>query len=141
MARTLQNKDLLYSSLRMLGGTQIENGDFAAARRSLMEALSLAWSSKDLGSLSSNLYFQSDLSVRASRFHTDDEAAAERCQALEWLVLLQHHPTCWQVYKDKAARLAAEVAATLPANQVAAAQKRGKALTLEEVIQFLLQQT
>jgi tetratricopeptide (TPR) repeat protein len=140
LASTTQKKELLYSSLRVLGGAQIENGDFAAAHRSLMEALSLAWSSKDLASLLSNLYSQSDLLVRTSRFHTTDESVAACCQALEWLVLLQYHPTCWQVYRDKAARLAAEVAASLPADQVVAAQERGRLLTLDKVIQSLLMQ-
>jgi tetratricopeptide (TPR) repeat protein len=141
LARTLQNKQLLYDSLYVLGGAQIENGDFLAAHRSLMESLSLAWSSKDLASQLSNLYAQSNLLVRTTPFHTTEESVAAYCQALEWLVLLQYHPSCWQVYKDKAARLASEIAATLPAAQVAVAQERGKALSLDEVIQSQLQQT
>jgi tetratricopeptide (TPR) repeat protein len=141
LARTLLNEELLYSSLRVLGGAQIENSDFAAARLSLKEALSLAWSSEDLSSLLKNIYSQSDLLVRESHFHTAVKAAVVRCQVLEWLVLLQHHPACWQIYKDKAVRLEAEVAAVLPTDQVAAARKRGKTLTLDEVVQFLLRQT
>jgi len=73
-----------------------------------------------------------------SRFHPANEAVAVACQALEWLIFLQDHQTTWQVYKDKALRLAAEIAATLPPDQVAAAQARGKTLTLDEAVKSLL---
>lgn len=66
------------------------------------------------------------------------EAKPEK--ALEILALVVHHQATWQVYKDKATRLLAELKVELPPEVVAAAQERGKTRKLEEVVAEILEE-
>jgi hypothetical protein len=65
------------------------------------------------------------------------EAKLEK--ALEILALVVHHRATWQVYRDKATHLLAELEAELPPEVVAAAQERGKTRKLEEVVAEILE--
>ena len=58
--------------------------------------------------------------------------------ALELLVLVMSHPKSWQMGKDQAAPLVAELKAKLPPEVVVAALERGRARDLEKTVQELL---
>jgi len=47
-------------------------------------------------------------------------------------------PATWQIYKDKAAQLQAEIEGALPAEVRTAAIARGQSCTLEELVNALL---
>ena len=117
MARTLQNKELLHVSLRILGNVQTHNGDFVGARRSLMESLPLASSNHDVDALVRNLHAQAELLFEESRFHPANEAVAAACQALEWLVFVQDPYNYLADLQRQSASTcgSGRVAATLPA--------------------------
>jgi tetratricopeptide (TPR) repeat protein len=66
-----------------------------------------------------------------------DDSAQER--AVELLALVTHHPASEQETKDKAGRLLAELASSLPSESVTAAQERGKAGKLDTVLLEMLE--
>jgi hypothetical protein len=59
-------------------------------------------------------------------------------RALELLALVMNHRLSWQMAKDQAGPLIAELEAELPPDVVAAAQVRGQALDLEATVAELL---
>jgi hypothetical protein len=87
------------------------------------------------------------LLVKESKLSFGDDSSQEGTfskeakleKALEILALVVQHRATWQVYKDKAARLLAELETGLPPEVVAAAQERGKTRTLEEVVAEILE--
>ncbi len=66
----------------------------------------------------------------------EGETAQER--AAELLAFALHHPATLKETKDRAARLLAELESQLPPQVMVAAQERGKARKLEEVVEALL---
>jgi len=63
-----------------------------------------------------------------------------RMWAMEILSLALSHPATRQVYKDKAARLLAELAIELPPEAGARARERGRARAVEDVVAAILEQ-
>jgi tetratricopeptide (TPR) repeat protein len=140
VARTLQSDYALSHMLIFLGCAQIGSGDLVAARRTLVEAMLLARSIHHVFCMTNGLFYLAELLIEESRLTQGDAALALQCQALEWLVFLQEYPGSWHCYKRESARLATQLAAVLPAQQIAAAQAKGKMLTLSEVVHFVLNQ-
>lgn len=66
---------------------------------------------------------------------------AKQAKALEILALVVHHRAAWQVFKDKATRLLAELKVELPPEVAAAAQERGKTRKLEEIVAEILEKS
>jgi len=66
--------------------------------------------------------------------HNNPTRAEKREQAIEILALVLRLPTSWQIYKDSAARLLAELQTELSPEVVTAAQERGKSRSLDEVV-------
>ena len=65
-------------------------------------------------------------------------AEGRKESALELLALVLYHPASWQLTRDQAAALVAELAAELPPEAAAAAQERGRARALEATMAELL---
>ncbi len=130
--------------LRVLGDAAAGLGDFQIARQYLYQSLKLAIDGKlfspalaTLVSLAKLLTKEDILAkegilAREEVLATDygDIENAKNAQALELLTLVIHHPASWQMYKDQAVRLVAELATGLPPQVVAAAQERGVARDL-----------
>jgi tetratricopeptide (TPR) repeat protein len=72
------------------------------------------------------------------RASTAESEVAKKEQALEWLVLPLNHPASWQDTKNRANQLLAELEAELPPHIVAAAQQRGQARKLKEIVAEIL---
>lgn len=58
----------------------------------------------------------------------------EKARAIEMLVLVLHHPASQKTTRDRAGHLLSDLTSQLSAQQVAAAQERGKARRLEELV-------
>lgn len=62
----------------------------------------------------------------------------EKERAIELLALPQHHPASWQIFKDRAANLLAELEVELPSEVVSTALEQGKVRGLEMTVAELL---
>jgi predicted ATPase len=134
LGRTLQNSQVLSYSLACLGAVLLNVGDLPAARRALVEALDLMWAIHYVLYMPGVLFHLAKLIDKESRVGQAEAVVEARCQALEVLAFLRHHPMCWQVFKDKAAQLQPEIEAHVPAQAAAAALARGKTRSLEEIV-------
>ena len=88
-----------------------------------------------------SLYWLAHLLIKegqATRSAT--ERLENQLQALELLSLVQHDTATWQLFRDRAQRAQAELAATLPAELAAAAINRGQLRPVDEAITTLLQE-
>jgi hypothetical protein len=65
-----------------------------------------------------------------------EEGKKER--ALELLASPLHHPASWQIFKERAARLLAELEIELPSEVVSAALERGQVRKLADVVTEIL---
>ena len=113
---------------RVLGNAAYGLGDLPEAKRcfhlSLEQAMKTRWMSHTLLIL-----------VGISKLLV---AEGEKEQALELLALVLYHPFSWQMTKDYATPLIAELKAKLPSEVVATALERGRARNLETTVQELL---
>jgi tetratricopeptide (TPR) repeat protein len=121
-----------------LGEAALGLGNFRGARTYLLEALKTLRLPIALDALVS---WATLLKEEANRRGADVPASQEspanqeqKQQAVEILSLVLNHPATVQPYKDKAARLLAELEAELPPEVVAAAREQGQARTVEEVV-------
>ena len=113
---------------RVLGNAACGLRDFQEARRCFRQALERAMK---------NRWMSHTLLILVG-IATLLAAEGEKERALELLALVLHHPVSWQMAKDRAAPLIAQLEAELPPNVVAAAQARGRLRDLEATIQELL---
>ncbi|MCI0529446.1 MAG: hypothetical protein L0Y56_18560, partial [Nitrospira sp.] len=117
--------------------------DFQAARQYLYEGLRAGMNARLFAWVSRVLVSWATLLTKEGTFPVEDSPAGreKKEQAVELLTLALHHPATWQIHKDKAVYLLAELEAELPPEVVAAAQERGKARQLEEVVAEILAET
>ena len=113
---------------RNLGNAACGLGNYADARKYLRRSLELAVSA---GMRSRHLLTL----VGVARVWAKQ---GEEERALELLVLVVNHRFSWQMAKDQAAPLIAELEAELPPDVVAAAQHRGRARDLDATVAELL---
>nr|HMN29299.1 hypothetical protein [Caldilineaceae bacterium] len=122
-----------------LGETAYGRGDLPRARAYLSEALQVTSEAGLLAYLAIALFHYATLLVKESE--TDraatDEPTAQRVQALRLLTLVQSHSTTWHVYRERAARLARELAEALPADSLATVERADQ--TLEEAVRAIIQ--
>jgi tetratricopeptide (TPR) repeat protein len=113
---------------RNLGNAACGLGNYADARRHLHRSLELARA----GQMPSR---QALTLVGVARLLTRQN---DRERALELLALVVNHRFSWQMAKDQAAPLIAELEAELPPDVVAAARARGRARDLDATVAELL---
>ena len=140
LARARQQIYVLSFNLAGLGGVQVESQDLNNAKHSLLESLALAMTVKRINLVLQNIYHLAEIIFQENQSQ-NAAAIAAQCRAVEWLEFIQHHSSTWHYYQQKAASLQVELAAVLPAQEVAAAQAKGKMLTLSEVVDNILNQT
>ena len=128
-------------SLSGLGETAYRRGDFETARTYLQEALESAIETQNIPSALMTLDIWAAILMEENEpFAGEDGLSGNKGkeQALEILTLVMKHPATWQVYKDKAAHLLAELEAELPSEIFTATQARGQSRRVEEVVVEIL---
>ncbi|HSR31205.1 MAG TPA: protein kinase [Anaerolineae bacterium] len=113
---------------RVLGSAACSLGNYADARKYLRRSLELAIAAQ---MPSRHLLTFVDV-ARVLATQSDQE------RALELLTLVMNHRFSWQIFKDEAAPLIAELEAELPPDVVAAAWARGRARDLDATVAELL---
>jgi tetratricopeptide (TPR) repeat protein len=114
--------------LRVIGNAALGMGDLEKARTYLHLSLRQAEKYHDWGFSLLALVGIAEFFVRVQKEEL----------ALELLALVMHHPKSWQLGKDQAAPLIAELKSKLPPEFAAATQARGRSRDLETTVQELL---
>jgi len=131
---------MLIQSLNSLGAALIGAGDFAAARQALTEAMQRALVAQYPFFTVIAFYYFAELSVLESHGADLPLALARKSLAVTLLSCVRSQTATWQIYKDKAAQLQAEIAEALPAEMLTTAIARGQTCTLEELASSLLRE-
>ncbi len=136
----LEHPDLMSYNLYHLGAAMCGLRDYAAAQRYLVQALQIARRAAIPDNLLAVLYFVAQLRRAESAGSSLSAAAAlnKQREALELLALLIEHRATWQLFRDRARRTQAELAAKMPAEVAAAAIQRGRAQVLTEVVAAII---
>jgi serine/threonine protein kinase/tetratricopeptide (TPR) repeat protein len=141
VAKEISDINFTINNLFVLGFVTCGLSDLQTSRTYLTEALQLARKTRKAGSTMNTLFYfavllakEGDLAVSHKQF--DDK---KKAKAIELLVIVTNHPITWQVYRDKAVFLLAELEAELPSEVVATAKAQGKTRTLEGMVTELLQ--
>jgi predicted ATPase len=137
--RDTENLLMLIVSLYALGSALIGTRDFAAARQALHESCQLALVAQLSHFVVNTFYYFAELLVLES--HGADLSLALECQSLAVALLscVRAGTSTWQIYRDKAAHLQAEIAEILPIDLLTAAIARGQNSTLEEMAATILE--
>ena len=128
-----QSKDFwqTYRSDLYLGWAVLGSGDYQAAELYFHGVLKLATEAQRLPLVLEALSGFAHLSARTG----------EPERAMELLTLILDHPASAQEWKDRAARLQAELTTELPLELVGAAQERGRARGLDAMVAELLSES
>ncbi len=113
---------------RNLGNAACGLGNYRDARKHLRRSLELA-----ISGLMPSRHLLTFVGVARVLAKQDDQE-----RALELLALVVNHRLSWQMAKDQAAPLIAELEAELPPDVVTAAQERGRARDLDSTVAELL---
>jgi hypothetical protein len=117
IVRGTENEMQLALSLNYLGAALIGAGDGAAARRALTEAIRRAWTGQYTFHIVNALYYFAELLVLENRATDLPRSLEHRGLAVTLLSCVRTQIATWQIFKDKAAQLQAEIEGTLPAPQ------------------------
>lgn len=140
IAEALGHHSMSAYNLNGLGIATCGLQDLEASRRYLWRSLQITSTTKmyDHGAVA--LYWLAHLLLNGSRAApAEAQGLAFQVQALELLSLVNHSTAPWQLFRERAQRHQAELAATLPADLAAAAIARGQERSINEVIAALLQ--
>ncbi|MBI4315223.1 MAG: tetratricopeptide repeat protein [Chloroflexi bacterium] len=129
LCRELGHRHIAAHALGSLGGVAGALGEYREAWQHTREALQMA---REIGSVSATLFGLVSAAVLLAR-------QEERGRAAEVAALVCHHAAANRETKDRAEKLLVELEAQLPAPVMAAAQERGRARQLEEVVAEILQ--
>jgi hypothetical protein len=83
-------------------------------------------------------YYFAELLVLGSSANNLPRALEHRGLAVTLLSCVRTQTATWQIFKDKAAHLQAEIEGTLPAEMRTTAIQNGQSRTLEEIVSKLL---
>ncbi|RIK38769.1 MAG: hypothetical protein DCC55_20105 [Chloroflexi bacterium] len=125
-------------NLALLAATIRGGKDFLARRRHLNDLLRSVAEAGLPPSLTIMLYHWACVLVEEGELvgATADRCAQKLGQAWELLAVIQQHPGCWRVFRDRAAQLEQRIAAVSPA--MAATIRPWKPRSLEETVEELL---
>jgi len=138
--RDTEDRMMLVFSLTSLGAALIGAGEFAAARQALKEAFQQLLVAQYPFFTVIAFYYFVELLVLESRTTNLPLPLERHRQALALLSCVRSQTATWQIYRDKAAQLQAEIEATVPAEMRITAIARGQACTLEELVSSLLRE-
>jgi tetratricopeptide (TPR) repeat protein len=111
-----------------LGMLALEQQDYPEAKRHLAEALDIAYENNLLTRVTDVLFRMGDLLQRTGR----------PAAAVEYLTFVQHHPATDDRVRTGTTEFLADLAAGLPPETLAAAQAKGRSLSLEEIVARVL---
>ncbi|RIK43085.1 MAG: hypothetical protein DCC55_06780 [Chloroflexi bacterium] len=139
----LGHHNLICYNLNGLGAATCGLDDLAASRRYLLRSLRISIGAQIWDHAAVALYLLARVLVQESRSAglSEAEQIQKQVQALELLAWVVHQPTIWQPIRDRAQKVQAELADTLPPDIVAAASERGKQKTSDMVVVEILQGT
>jgi predicted ATPase/DNA-binding SARP family transcriptional activator len=128
------------NSLIGLGEAVCGLGEYQAAKEYLSEGVTVAMNALLPSCALDALGVWAVLLAKEGNHLAEDDPArqAKKAQALQLLSLVLHHPTTWQLDKDRVAPLLAELEAELPLEVTIAAGEKGKTQSLEEAVAELL---
>ena len=129
---------MLVLSLNYYGAALIGAEDAIAARQVLTEACQRAWKAQYHFFLMNTFYYFAELLVLESSALNLPLALEHKALAVTLLTCVRIYPATWQIYRDKAAQLQAEIEDALPTETLAAAIARGQRYSLEEMVSVLL---
>ncbi|MBI5830629.1 MAG: tetratricopeptide repeat protein [Chloroflexi bacterium] len=128
LCRELGHRHVAVYALTNLGGVIGALGEYGEAWQSARQALQIA---REIGSSEAMLFALLGAAILLARQGNGERAA-------EAAALVIHHPAANRETKDRAEKLLVELEAQLPAPVMAAAQERGRARQLEEVVAEIL---
>jgi tetratricopeptide (TPR) repeat protein len=128
--------DLISYNSYCLGAALCGLGDLAASQHYLNRALQIASKAQIPDNISAILYFVAQLRIRQGNLPhlSATDRWKKQGEALELLTLLIQHRATWQLFRDRALPVQAELMAILPADLAAAAIERGQQRTMAEVV-------
>jgi len=137
ICRDTENQMRLILNLNSLGVALIGTGELAPARQTLLEVIPRA-QADHVGFLLIALYYFAELLVLESHAANLPGSLERQALAVALLSCVRTQTATWQIFKDKAVQLQAQIEGTLPAELCATALARGKSCTLEEMVNALL---
>jgi predicted ATPase/transcriptional regulator with XRE-family HTH domain len=140
LAGEIGNLDHKSTCLCYLGAVEAALGEVQSSQGHLMEALKTAYAMQMPSVSPIALLYLGTLLMKEGDAAgvTQPVKLQKKAKALELFTLVRHHPATQQIFKDRAARLQAELEADLPREVVTAAQERGKTRQLVEVVALKL---
>jgi predicted ATPase len=138
ITRDINGQMMLTLSLNYLGAVLIAAGDFEEARQTLREAIQRAWKHQYFYNVMTAFYYFAELLVQEEKGADLPMRAQRRRCALELLSCVRTQPVTWQIFKDKAAQLQAQIEGALSADMRAIAIQNGQSRTLAEMVSTLL---
>jgi len=128
ICRHTGDRGVIAGALHGLGHAACALGEYEDSKRYLYEGLQIAWEIKAIPVVLAVLVGLAALLVK------QDESDS----ALDFLLLALHHPSAWRDTKDEAERVYLECTSRLPAEVIAAADKRTRQVRLEKLVEEIL---
>jgi predicted ATPase/DNA-binding SARP family transcriptional activator len=140
IARSLGSPVYMSHNLYCLTETSCGMNNLPAARRYLREGLQVAFTAELLSNITIYLYYYGLILAKESRFAGIDREIRQQKQedALVALAIAQHHPACWQLFKDRSTWLRDWIASDLSPEIVAAADERSRNQPLNALVRDIL---
>ncbi|MFN8490756.1 MAG: AAA family ATPase [Caldilineaceae bacterium] len=138
LARNTDDQMMLVLCLTYLGAALIGFGDATEARCVLTEAIRQVLPTQHSAFLLNTLYYFAELLLLESRAADPLPALDAQALAVTLLSCVRGHTSAWQIFKDKAAQLQAEIEGALPAELYTPALARGQNCPLEALVKNLL---
>jgi len=139
ITREINSQMMLTLSLNYLGSALLAAGDWVAARHALLEAIQRAWDHEYFYNLMNAFYYFAEMLVLETNDSNLPVALERKALVVTVLSCVRTQAATWQIYRDKAAQLQAEIEGALPAELLASAIARGQSCTLEEMVNVLLE--
>lgn len=142
IARTLGSPVYSSHNLYCLVETACGMNDLSAGRRYLQEGLSVALQADLLSNVAIYLYYYALILAKESKLVSTsaDVQQQKQVKALAALDLVQQHPACWQLFKDRAAWLRNWIASDLSEDAIAASTAYPHNRTLADVAAEILRE-
>ena len=138
ITREIDSQMMLTLSLNYLGAALIAAGELVEARRTLIEAIQQAWHYKYFYNVMTAFYYFAELLELESHNAEPHGVLERKSLAVALLSCVRTQTATWQIFRDKAAQLQAEIEGALPAETLTAAIQNGQCQTVEEMVRTLL---
>ena len=138
ITRAIDGQMMLIFSLNYLGAALLAAGELVEARHTLLEAVQRAWDHQYLFSVMIAFYYFAELLAYESHYAELPDALERKCLAVALLSCVRAQAATWQIFKDKAAELQAQIESALPVEMLTAALRQGESRTVAQMVGTLL---